>query len=97
MTTQTVDNINVASQEILITPEQLKAKIPASDKATQVICESREVIQNILNGTDKRVFAVVGPCSIHDTDAAIDYAKRLKVLADKVADSVYIVMRVYFE
>ena len=97
MTTHTVDNINVASQDILITPEQLKAKIPVSQKASSVISESRQVIQNILNGDDKRIFAVVGPCSIHDTDAAIDYAKRLKELADKVSDNVYIVMRVYFE
>jgi 3-deoxy-7-phosphoheptulonate synthase len=87
----------VASQEILITPKQLKAKIPVSDRANAVISESRQVIQNILDGSDKRIFAVVGPCSIHDTEAAIDYAKRLKVLADKVSDTVYIVMRVYFE
>jgi 3-deoxy-7-phosphoheptulonate synthase len=87
----------VASQEILITPKQLKAKIPVSERANAVISESRQVIQNILDGSDKRIFAVVGPCSIHDTDAAIDYAKRLKVLADKVSDTVYIVMRVYFE
>jgi 3-deoxy-7-phosphoheptulonate synthase len=97
MSTHNVDNINVASQEILITPKQLKAKIPVSDRANAVISESRQVIQNILDGSDKRIFAVVGPCSIHDTDAAIDYAKRLKVLADKVSDTVYIVMRVYFE
>jgi 3-deoxy-7-phosphoheptulonate synthase len=97
MSTHNVDNINVASQEILITPKQLKAKIPVSNRANQVISESRQVIQNILDGSDKRIFAVVGPCSIHDTEAAIDYAKRLKVLADKVADHVYIVMRVYFE
>jgi 3-deoxy-7-phosphoheptulonate synthase len=97
MSTHNVDNINVASQEILITPKQLKAKIPVSDRANAVISESRQVIQNILDGSDKRIFAVVGPCSIHDTEAAIDYAKRLKVLADKVSDTVYIVMRVYFE
>ncbi len=97
MTTQSVDNLNVASQEVLITPEQLKNKIPLSNKAAQVISDSRQVIQNILDGKDNRIFAVVGPCSIHDTEAAIDYAQRLKVLADKLKDSVYIVMRVYFE
>jgi len=97
MTTSNVDNINVSSQEILITPEQLKAELPLTERAAEVISESRQVIQNILDGKDKRIFAVVGPCSIHDVDAAIDYAKRLKVLAEKLKDDVYIVMRVYFE
>ena len=97
MSSETVENLNVASQQVLITPEQLKAKIPLSEKAEAVISESRQVIQNILDGKDKRVFAVVGPCSIHDIDAAIDYAKRLKTLADSLKDDIYIVMRVYFE
>ena len=97
MSSETVENLNVASQQVLITPEQLKAKIPLSAKAQAVISESRRVIQNILDGKDNRIFAVVGPCSIHDVDAAIDYAKRLKVLADSLKDDVYIVMRVYFE
>ena len=66
MSSETVENLNVASQQVLITPEQLKAKIPLSEKAEAVISESRQVIQNILDGKDKRVFAVVGPCSIHD-------------------------------
>ena len=97
MSSETVENLNVASQQVLITPEQLKAKIPLSEKAEAVISESRQVIQNILDGKDKRVFAVVGPWSIHDIDAAIDYAKRLKTLADSLKDDIYIVMRVYFE
>jgi 3-deoxy-7-phosphoheptulonate synthase len=92
-----VENINVESQEILITPEQLKAAIPMSDKARQNVAESRQVIRNILDGKDHRMFIVVGPCSIHDIDAAMDYAARLKKLADAVADTLYIVMRVYFE
>ena len=72
MSSETVENLNVASQQVLITPEQLKAKIPLSAKAQAVISESRRVIQNILDGKDNRIFAVVGPCSIHDVDAAID-------------------------
>ncbi|MEH6557014.1 MAG: 3-deoxy-7-phosphoheptulonate synthase [Oceanicoccus sp.] len=92
-----VDNLNVESQEILITPEQLKKELPMSANAANSIAESREVIRNILDGNDPRLFVVVGPCSIHDVDAAIDYAQRLKQLADEVADTLYIVMRVYFE
>ena len=97
MSTQAVDNLNVASQEVLITPEQLKAEIPMSEAAMKTVADSREVIRNILDGKDQRLFVVVGPCSIHDVDAALDYAKRLKELAAKVEDTLYIVMRVYFE
>ena len=92
-----VDNLNVESQEILITPEQLKTALPMSANAANSIAESREVIRNILDGNDPRLFVVVGTCSIHDVDAAIDYAHRLKALAEEVADTLYIVMRVYFE
>ena len=97
MTDIVVDNLNVQSQEILITPEQLKAELPASDAAIQSISDSREVIRNILDGKDQRLFVVVGPCSIHDVDAAMNYADRLKSLAEELKDTLYIVMRVYFE
>lgn len=97
MSTTAVDNVNVESQDILISPEALKHALPASDKAAAVISESRQVIKNILDKKDHRLFVVVGPCSIHDVDAAMDYAKKLKTLSDKVKDSIYIVMRVYFE
>ena len=92
-----VDNLNVESQEVLITPEQLKAKLPMSESAAKVIAEGREVIRNILDRKDHRLFIVVGPCSIHDVEAALDYASRLKALADEVKDTLFIVMRVYFE
>ena len=97
MSNNVIDNLNVESQEILITPEQLKAEIPVSEIAAKNIAESREVIRNILDGTDHRLFVVVGPCSIHDVDAALDYATRLKDLAEELKDTLYIVMRVYFE
>ena len=92
-----VDNLNVESQEILITPEQLKNDLPMSAATAKSIDDSREVIRNILDGKDHRLFVVVGPCSIHDVDAALDYAARLKQLAAEVEDTLYIVMRVYFE
>jgi len=92
-----VDNINVESQEILITPEQLKKDVPMSDRAAQSIADSRETIRNILDGKDHRLFVVVGPCSIHDTEAAMDYAGKLQQLAEELKDTLFIVMRVYFE
>jgi 3-deoxy-7-phosphoheptulonate synthase len=92
-----VHNVNVASQNILVTPEQLKAALPMSESIQDTLATSRRVIENILDRRDPRIFVVVGPCSIHDTVAAMDYARRLKALADELADTLYIVMRVYFE
>lgn len=94
---QPVENLNVAAQEVLITPDQLKAALPMSDAARATVSHGREVVRNILDRKDHRIFVVVGPCSIHDVDAALDYARRLKKLADDVQDSLFIVMRVYFE
>lgn len=92
-----LENLNIQSQETLITPLDLKRDIPLTDKAADTIASGREAVQNILDGKDKRIFIVVGPCSIHDLDAAKDYAQRLKKLADEVSDTLLIIMRVYFE
>lgn len=97
MSEQIIDNLNVESQEILITPEALKRALPMSKTARATVTSSREVIQDILDHKDHRVFVVVGPCSIHDTKAAIDYAKRLSALADELKETLFIIMRVYFE
>lgn len=97
MTTARLGNVNVKSQDVLITPEKLKQDIPVTDKARETVLAGREQIQNILDGKDDRLIVVVGPCSIHDVKAAKDYANRLKVLADQVKDTLLIVMRVYFE
>ena len=97
MDRQAVENINIEAPEILITPAELKREIPLTDKARKTVTVGRQVIENILSGKDSRVLVVVGPCSIHDLEAAHEYALRLKKLADKVSDSLYIVMRVYFE
>ncbi|MDQ2078026.1 3-deoxy-7-phosphoheptulonate synthase [Marinimicrobium sp. ABcell2] len=97
MTDTQVDDLNVVSQELLISPAELKSKLPMSEKAKQVVTEGRETIRNILDRKDPRLFVVIGPCSIHDVKAAKEYAKRLKGLAEKVSESIYVVMRVYFE
>lgn len=91
------DNINIASNEALITPESLKGELPLEGKALETVSAGRQTIFDILDRKDPRLFVVVGPCSIHDVDAAMDYASRLKDLAAKVDDTLYIVMRVYFE
>ena len=92
-----VENINIEPPEILITPAELKREIPLSEKAREVISQGRTEIENILERKDHRVIVVVGPCSIHDLKAAQEYAVRLKALAEKVSDTLLIVMRVYFE
>lgn len=92
-----INDLNVTSNEVMITPAQLKAGIPMSDAAEATVVESRQVIRDILDGKDHRLFIVIGPCSIHDVAAAKDYAERLKTLAEEVGDTLYLVMRVYFE
>jgi len=97
MSESNIDNLHVKSQEVLITPDQLKAKVPMSDAAKESVLAGRQAVMDILDGKDHRLFLVVGPCSIHDVDAAKDYAKRLKALSDEVQDTLLLVMRVYFE
>jgi 3-deoxy-7-phosphoheptulonate synthase len=97
MSNTEVHNVNVDSQNVLITPEQLKTALPLTGRIQDTLADSRTVIENILDRKDHRLFVVVGPCSIHDTKAAMDYAQRLKALADELSDTLYIVMRVYFE
>src|SRR5690606_41338874 len=97
MSSNPLDNVNVISQNVLITPEQLKREIKLNDKAAATVLEGRETLRNILDRKDHRLFVVVGPCSIHDPEAARDYARRLKRLAEEVGDTLFLVMRVYFE
>ncbi|MCP5206676.1 MAG: 3-deoxy-7-phosphoheptulonate synthase [Hahellaceae bacterium] len=92
-----IDNVNVIKTEVLITPEQLISEMPLTDKAAATVLKGRKTIENILDKKDHRLFVVIGPCSIHDVDAAKDYAKKLKALAAEVEDTLYLVMRVYFE
>ena len=92
-----IDDLNVSSNETLITPAQLKREIPLTEAAQRTVAHGREVVRNILDGKDHRLFVVVGPCSIHDIKAAHEYAERLKVLAAEVSDSLFLIMRVYFE
>ncbi|NQD81195.1 3-deoxy-7-phosphoheptulonate synthase [Pseudomonas seleniipraecipitans] len=92
-----INDLNVASNETLITPDQIKLEIPLTETAQRTVSAGRQVVRDILDGKDHRLFVVVGPCSIHDIKAAHEYAERLKVLAEEVSDTLYLVMRVYFE
>ncbi|KZX80210.1 hypothetical protein A3716_33390 [Alcanivorax sp. HI0011] len=85
MTDKQVDDLNIASQEVLITPNALKAELPLSDNARQTVIEGRETIRNILDRKDHRLFVVIGPCSIHDTKAAMEYAQKLPVALPRAA------------
>ena len=94
---QQVEDVNIASIRPLVTPAQLKRELPLSEAARQTVLQGRQTIRNILDGTDPRLFVVIGPCSIHDVKAAHEYAQRLKALASEVSETLYLVMRVYFE
>jgi 3-deoxy-7-phosphoheptulonate synthase len=90
-------NVNVVAKTVLPTPSEIRAEIPIGSEIEQSVLQCRETVCNILDQRDPRIFAVVGPCSIHDVDAALKYAERLQRLAEEVSDSIYLVMRVYFE
>ncbi|EJD6541524.1 3-deoxy-7-phosphoheptulonate synthase [Providencia rettgeri] len=92
-----LNNVNIQDEQVLITPESLKQKYPLSHSSLHAIATSRQVIADIIHQRDPRLLVVCGPCSIHDVDAAIEYGERLKKLAEELSDSLYIVMRVYFE
>ncbi|GAB1265191.1 3-deoxy-7-phosphoheptulonate synthase [Aurantivibrio infirmus] len=94
---QLIENLNVNSQDVLITPEELKKALPLSAEATESVIKGRQTVRDILDGKDHRIILVIGPCSIHNIEEAKEYAKRLKKLADEVSDTLYIIMRVYFE
>ena len=92
-----IENLNVLAQELLPTPLAVKDNIVASDAVAGAVASSRRHVRDILERRDHRLLVVVGPCSIHDVDGALDYASRLKVLADETSEVLYIVMRAYFE
>ena len=97
MTDKRIEDLNIVSCTRLITPEEFKRALPVSESATASVISGRETVKNILERNDKRLFVVLGPCSIHDPVAAMDYGRRLQALAQQVSETLYLVMRVYFE
>jgi len=90
-------NLHVVKTEPLVAPRAIKREFPGSDALYEVVVGARATIRDIIAGRDDRLLAVVGPCSIHDPAAALDYARRLGALAARLTDKLFVVMRVYFE
>ncbi len=97
MSNNSTDDLRIAKTDPLISPAILSYYLPVTEEVSETVVKARKASENILNGTDDRLLVVIGPCSIHDPEAAIEYANRLKPLADKYADDLVIIMRVYFE
>jgi len=91
------DDLRIRDVRPLIPPAILLEEIPLSERASNVVAEARTAITNVVHGDDPRLIAVVGPCSIHDTAAALEYARRLAEVATPLGDSLVVVMRAYFE
>jgi 3-deoxy-7-phosphoheptulonate synthase len=93
----TTDDLRINEIKELSTPQEVMREVPRTLTATRVVMAARNAIHAILNGTDDRLLVVVGPCSVHDPVAAVDYAARLAALRERLCDRIEIVMRVYFE
>jgi 3-deoxy-7-phosphoheptulonate synthase len=91
------ENLNVLSFDEMPSPDEVHARVPLTERAAQTVLAGRRAIEAILDRRDRRLFVVVGPCSIHDPVAGLDYARRLRGLADELSDTLLLVMRVYFE
>ncbi len=91
------NNIHVNAEHVLITPEALRAELPLSEKGRDFVQQSRKTIADIIHKRDPRLLVISGPCSVHDVEAAKDYARQLKALHNKHKGSLFVVMRVYFE
>ena len=94
---QSTENLNIESFSPMPTPEEIHARVPLSNAAANSVVAGRRALEAILDRKDARRFVVLGPCSIHDPVAGLDYARRLKILADEVSETMLLVMRVYFE
>ena len=94
---KSTDDLRIKDIRELRTPAEVTHEFPRTDAATRTVLQARHAVHNILHGTDDRLIVVVGPCSIHDPAAAIDYAKRLMEVRERLGDRLEIIMRVYFE
>lgn len=92
-----IQDVNILGTTPLPSPAELNIQFPLTDRNARFVFESRETIRRILQGDDRRVIAIVGPCSIHNRDIAVEYARKLSAVADAVRERIVVVMRVYFE
>ena len=94
---QLTEDLNILATDPMPSPDEIKRTLPASAQVEQTVLAGRRAVEESLDRRNPRLFMIVGPCSIHDPLAGMDYARRLKALADKVSDTLLLVMRVYFE
>ncbi|MFV0533593.1 MAG: 3-deoxy-7-phosphoheptulonate synthase [Cumulibacter sp.] len=94
---QNTENLRVRQIQPLPTPREIREELPLPDDAADLVARSRKESQEVLRGEDDRLLVVVGPCSAHDPEAVLDYARRLSAVSDRLGDDLLIVMRVYFE
>eukprot|EP01083_Nonionella_stella_P003318 9473_1 len=92
-----VMNVRIKQMRALLTPDFIREKFPMSSSHIKNVFESRKQISRIINGEDDRLLCIVGPCSIHDVEAALTYARKLAEIARDLQDDVFVVMRVYLE
>jgi 3-deoxy-7-phosphoheptulonate synthase len=92
-----IQDLHVLATQPLVAPRALKEELPVDEMLAETVVNARETVRRVLNGRDKRLLCVVGPCSIHDPEAALDYAGRLVELSRRLKERLFIVMRVYFE
>src|SRR5437773_1998131 len=90
-------DLRIKDIEELLPPGRVLGEFPITDQAAEVTYQTRQAIHRILHGADDRLFVVIGPCSIHDTAAALEYARRLRAEKERLTADLLIVMRVYFE
>lgn len=91
------DDINISSFKPLMAPQQIRNLVPMTAESIETVLHSRKALGRILDRSDRRKFIIVGPCSIHDPKSALEYAAKLKILADEVSDTMILIMRTYFE
>ena len=91
------DDLRIVDVREVVPYAELQAEFPVSENAARTTLETRQAIHRLLHGEDDRMLVIVGPCSIHDPEAALDYAGRLKTVREQLSDDLLIVMRVYFE
>jgi len=94
---QQITDLRIGGYDPLVAPRAMKKEMPMTDAAEETVVSGRQGIEGILKGEDKRLLVIVGPCSIHDENSALEYAERLSVLRKKVEKTLFVVMRVYFE
>src|SRR5580704_5443660 len=97
MTVRPTDDLRIQDVRPLIPPAILLEELPVSERTSNVVADARVTLTRIVHGDDSRLAVIVGPCSIHDVRAALEYAERLKPIADRFADHLVVVMRTYFE